>query len=87
MGYDLSTLRTYMEVGSIGAIKSLVEANLGYTIISKAAVRLEANAGSLKIIPIRDVRIMREFNFVFLDDRPREFTDDFMSFLLNPTTL
>lgn len=81
MGYDLSTVNTFMEVGSIGAIKSLVEANLGYTVISKVAVKREVEAETLRIVPILNVRIMREFNFVFLDNRPVEFADEFMSFL------
>ena len=81
LGYKPSDIKTYMEIGSIGAIKSLVEANLGYTIISKAAVKRELESGTLAIIPIRDIRIMREFNFIYLDNRPTEFTEDFMSFL------
>ncbi len=38
LGYRPSDVKAYMEAGSIGAIKSLVEANLGYTIISGEAV-------------------------------------------------
>lgn len=82
LGYSLSDLKIYMEVGSIGAIKSLVEANLGYTVISKEAVKREVEAGTLAIIPIKGVRIMRELNFVFLDHSPEDFTEDFMSFLI-----
>ena len=82
LGYSLSDLKIYMEVGSIGAIKSLVEANLGYTVISKEAVKREVEAGTLAIIPIQGVRIMRELNFVFLDHSPKDFTEDFMRFLI-----
>lgn len=81
MGYDLSTVKTYMEVGSIGAIKSLVEANLGYTVVSRAAVVREVKAGTLRTVPFRDVRIMREFNFVYGNHRPAEFTDNLIQFL------
>ncbi len=82
LGYDLSDVKIYMEVGSIGAIKSLVEANLGVTIISKAAVKKEVELGTLRIIPFEDVKIMREFNFIYLDHRPLDFTEDFISFLI-----
>lgn len=82
LGYDLSDVKIYMEVGSIGAIKSLVEANLGVTIISKVAVRKEVELGALRIIPFEGVKIMREFNFIYLDQRPLDFTEDFISFLI-----
>jgi LysR family transcriptional regulator, transcriptional activator of the cysJI operon len=82
LGYDLSDIKIYMEVGSIGAIKSLVEADLGVTIISKAAVRQEVELGTLRIIPIEDIKIMRELNFIYLDQRPIDFTEDFISFLI-----
>ncbi|MCX7709492.1 MAG: LysR family transcriptional regulator [Clostridia bacterium] len=82
LGYSLSDVQVYMEVGSIGAIKSLVEANLGYTIISKEAVKREIDAGSLVMIPIEGVRIMREFNFIYLDHSPKDFLSGFMNFLI-----
>lgn len=82
LGYSLTDMKIYMEVGSIGAIKSLVEANLGYTVISKEAVMREVESGSLAIIPIQGVSIMRELNFVFLDQRPEDFTDSFIDFLI-----
>lgn len=81
LGVSLSNLKIYMEVGSIGAIKSLVEANLGYTVISREAVKREVKAGTLAIIPIQGIRIMREFNFIYLDHKPEDFTEDFMTFL------
>ena len=82
LGYSLTDMKIYMEVGSIGAIKSLVEANLGYTVISKEAVMREVESWSLAIIPIQGVSIMRELNFVFLDQRPEDFTDSFIDFLI-----
>ena len=81
LGVSLSDLKIYMEVGSIGAIKSLVEANLGYTVISKEAVKREVKAGTIVIIPIQGIRIMREFNFVFLDQSPEDFIEDFIGFI------
>jgi molybdate-binding protein len=40
-GYDINSFNPYMELGSIPAIKSLVEENLGYTIISKETIKRE----------------------------------------------
>jgi LysR family transcriptional regulator, transcriptional activator of the cysJI operon len=48
MGYALKDFKPYMELGSITAIKSLVEANLGYSIISKETVKKELESGKLK---------------------------------------
>lgn len=80
-GYSLSDLKVYMEIGNLGAIKSLVEANLGYTVISREAVKKEVEAGTLKIIPIRDIKFIREFNFVYLEHSPQNFIEDLMAFL------
>ncbi len=82
LGYALSDVKIYMEVGSIGAIKSLVEANLGYTVISREAVRREVEAGRLAVVPIDGVKIMRDFNFVYLDHGPADFIESFMAFVI-----
>lgn len=80
-GYNLAELKTYMEIGSIGEIKSLVKANLGYTIISKIAIKQEVENGILYIIPIDGVKIMREFNFLYVNHSPEDFIDSFICFL------
>lgn len=82
LGYNISDIKVYMELGSIGAIKSLVEANLGYTVISKEAVKREVEAGTIAVIPIRGVRFIREFNFVYLEQGPFDFIDNFMDFVV-----
>jgi Transcriptional regulator len=80
LGLKTRSIRPYMEVGSIGAIKSLVELNLGCTIISKAAIQKEIVSGSIVVIPIKDVRILRAFNFIFLKEGPKEFINDFIGY-------
>ncbi len=85
LGINLEEVKVYMEVGSIGAIKSLVRANLGYTVISREAVRQETEAGTLKIIPIKGVRISREFNIIYLDDVQNDFIRDFIKFMVEKT--
>lgn len=72
LGYETDNFKGYMEVGSISAIKSLVELNLGYTIISRETIRRELETGTVKVVPINGVRIEREFNFVYLQE------DDFI---------
>lgn len=80
LGYDLENMKIYMEIGDISAIKSLVESNLGYTIISREAIKRESKLGVIKTVPIRDIRILREFNFIYLDGSGEEFIDHFISF-------
>jgi DNA-binding transcriptional LysR family regulator len=80
LGYNIENANVYMEIGSINAIKSLVEINLGYAIISKAAIKREVELEVIKIIPIKDVKIYREFNFIYLNDTAEEFTRDFIDF-------
>ena len=82
MGYDLKEFKPYMELGSISAIKSLVEANLGYSIMSKETVKKEVELSRVKIVKIKGVSILREFNFVYLEDSNQEFVKHFINFCL-----
>lgn len=85
LGIDYKNIKIYMEVGSIGAIKSLVQADLGCTVISREAVKKELEAGSLKIVPIRGVKIMREFNFIYLNNSEPDFVRNFINFIKQKT--
>lgn len=80
LGYELSNLKPYMELGSISAIKSLVEENLGYTIISRETIKREIKSGLIKTVPIDGLIINREFNFIYLKDNDFDFIDNFISF-------
>lgn len=86
-GYNVNDFNIYMEVGSIDAIKALVEANLGYTIISKAAIKRELKLGIIKTLPIKDkkqeeVNFFREFNFVYLRENMNKHIGEFINFCL-----
>ncbi len=83
MGLSLTDLKVYMEVGSIGAIKSLVQANLGYTVVSMEAVRKEVMDGTLVIVPIQGLKIMREFNFIYMNMSQNSFIQEFMEYIMN----
>lgn len=80
LGWNIKDIRPYMEIGSIPAIKSLVEANLGYTIISKETIKRELRLGLIKCVPIRMLKIFRDFNFIYLDDADSEFIYEFIEF-------
>lgn len=66
-GFDLDDIDIYMEIGNITALISLVESNLGCTIISKEAIKSSIKSNALMTIPIINFKIDREFNFVYLD--------------------
>lgn len=80
VGYDISSFNPYMELGNIPAIKSLVEENLGYTIISKETIKRELKLGLMRIIPIKGLDIYREFNFIYLKDGNKNFIEEFIKF-------
>lgn len=79
-GYDIKDINVYMEIGSINAIISLVEANLGYTIISREAIKKELMMGTLKEVSINKIHMYREFNFIYLEDFKDNFIDNFINF-------
>ncbi len=57
-------LRISMRLGSGEAIKGAVEANLGISILSRWAIRKELRLGTLKIVPMQDVRLVRDFKLI-----------------------
>ncbi|MBP1999336.1 DNA-binding transcriptional LysR family regulator [Paenibacillus shirakamiensis] len=54
-------IRTVMELGSTGAVKSAVEAGLGITMLSPSSVKHEVALGLLKVIDIKDASFKRKF--------------------------
>jgi len=80
LGYDINSFNPYMELGSISAIKSLVEENLGYTIISKETIKRELKQGVIKIVGIEGIQIYREFNFIYLKENNEKFINEFIKF-------
>lgn len=79
-GYSTDTTSRCMEISSIRATISLVESNVGYTIISREAINKEVNEGTIVIVPIDNLTIDREFNFVYLYDKEIDFIDGFIDF-------
>lgn len=84
-GYSLDNINVYMEIGDINAIISLVESNLGYTIISRETIKESLKNNKLVTVPIKDFKIEREFNFVYVDHDYKEFIENFINFAQNST--
>ncbi len=79
-GYTIDDMNVYMEIGNITAIVSLVKSGLGCTIISKEAVKTSVLNGELRIVPVTNFKINREFNFVYMDDINMDFINHFIKF-------
>ncbi|WZL74345.1 LysR family transcriptional regulator [Clostridiaceae bacterium 35-E11] len=79
-GYSLENKDIYMEIGNITALISLVESNVGCTIVSKEAIKTSLQNNTLKTIPIKDLKMMRAFHFIYLDKTHEEFIHHFMKF-------
>jgi DNA-binding transcriptional LysR family regulator len=62
-------VRPVMELGSTAAVKQAVAANLGMSIVSSRSIRLEVEAGLLKMLHCPDMRLIREIRFVHHKDR------------------
>lgn len=60
-GIDPGAIRTVMELGSTGAVKSAVEEGLGITMLSTSTVKHETALGLVKMIDIADASFKRNF--------------------------
>jgi DNA-binding transcriptional LysR family regulator len=56
-------LRSELQFGSNQSVKMAAVAGLGVAFVSRWTVRLELAAGTLRILPIRDLRIVRAFSW------------------------
>jgi DNA-binding transcriptional LysR family regulator len=65
-GLDPKALNIIMELGSTGAIKSAVEADLGIAILSESSVKHELALGLLTMRTIEGIRFTRSFYSIYL---------------------
>jgi DNA-binding transcriptional LysR family regulator len=64
-GINTEHLRQKLTLGSMEAIKRAVEAGLGVAIVPRLVVMRELEQGTLKAVPIANMRIKRKFYFVY----------------------
>jgi hypothetical protein len=50
-----------------------------------AAIQREAASGSLIVIPIKNIKIERSFNFIYTKASPEDFIDSFIDFSIGNT--
>lgn len=65
-GCDVSMLKIVMELGSTGAVKSAVEADLGISILSQSSVKHEAALGVLNVKEVEGICFARSFHAIYL---------------------
>lgn len=63
---SVNSFRNICEIGNIGAIKNLVQQNLGIAFLYSAACKQELSCKSLVQIDLGDIKTKRGFNFVHL---------------------
>jgi DNA-binding transcriptional LysR family regulator len=78
-GYSIEDANVLMEIGNIHALVSLVESNLGVTVISRDAIADALKSGTLCEVSLSGMRIFREYRFIYLDDRIA-FIQDFIAY-------
>ena len=79
-GYKTEALRPLMEIGSNNAIKSLLESELGVSVISRLAVARELHEGRLVELPLDGPRVTRDMQFVWSDYSDLAFVEEFQGF-------
>ena len=75
-------LHVIMELGSTEAVKEALIAGLGVSILSRTSIQREIEDGLLKEVPIRGLKLERDFYQVFHRRRPLSpVSQSFVSFL------
>lgn len=59
------TLRVAMQLPGTEAVKKAVEANLGFAVVSKYAVEQESTLKTLRIVPLKGLRLARQMELVY----------------------
>jgi DNA-binding transcriptional LysR family regulator len=85
--HDIESLRT-LEIGSTAAIKQVVAAGLGVSIVSTVSAKDQVRLGHLKIVDIRDIHIERTLWRLKVHDRtPRPAARVFERMLDDPEAI
>jgi len=63
-GLDPGRLKVALRLGSSEAVKAAVEADLGVAVLSRWTLAKELRLGTLVVVPIRGLRITRDFKLI-----------------------
>jgi LysR family transcriptional regulator, transcriptional activator of the cysJI operon len=79
---DSSNLNVILELENTEAIKSAVESGLGISIISRSAIKKELQLGVLKEVFIQNVRLKRNFTFIYKKEGLTLPSESFYNYIL-----
>ncbi len=83
-GYSLEDLNIVCYLQSSEAIKEAVKKGLGISIISEKAIKTEKHFNLLQVIPLKDLKITRNFYFIYHKNRALSpLSDTFKKFVLD----
>ncbi len=80
-GISISDLNITAILGGTEAIKEAVEDGAGISIVSKWAVRRELSRGTLKMIPLKEERLTRDFSLIHKNAVLNAAESEFMDYL------
>jgi DNA-binding transcriptional LysR family regulator len=81
-GISIQNMKITTVLGSTVAIKEAVESGLGISIVSRWSVRKERKYDTLKLLSIKEEKIMRDFSLIFSKNTvPTHAVDEFLSYL------
>ncbi len=81
-GISPQSIRIAFIMGSTESIKSAVEEGLGVSILSKWAAKKEIRYGTLKTVPFKEDKFVRDFSLLYRKAKDTSFTlDRFLGFL------
>jgi DNA-binding transcriptional LysR family regulator len=83
-GISSHDMKAAMMLGSTVAIKGAVESGIGVSMVSRWAARKESKYGSLKLLSIKEEKLLREFALIYQKNSiASHAVDEFLSYLKN----
>jgi len=81
-GITVQGMKIPLILGSTEGIKQAVESGIGVSIVSRWAARKEMKYGTLKLLSIKEEKMMRNFSIIFSKNLvPSHAVDDFLSYI------
>ncbi|MCX7794022.1 MAG: selenium metabolism-associated LysR family transcriptional regulator [Thermodesulfovibrionales bacterium] len=80
-GISVSDLNVVAVLGGTEAIKEAVEDGAGISIVSKWAVRREVSRGTLRMIPLKEERLTRDFSLIHKNPVLTSAANEFVEYL------
>lgn len=81
-GITVPSMKVVLTLGSTEAIKQAVEGGMGVSIVSRWTARKELKYGTLRLLSIKEEKMMRNFSLVFSKNLvPSHAVDEFLSYL------